>query len=388
MFGFLRYLADRLDRLSLRGLVALACDEWDRMGVAERAQLGPPSDTGLMLLEMAARLHGVEPSAVQACPPTHPIGLFHWRNLFTLLKKLSPAERTLAQQITQLSSLDLSQKVVDPAGSTIWVVDSHFHLDKLLDHRGRKITTMKACYMDLFDHSQEAPTYGVSMAVASYAFPEAWPSAALMRALSRSQDLRICIGVHPSRARAPYSADLLNELLRCAGVVGVGECGLDYTYGGGESMRGAQHRVFREMLRVALMGCWPVVIHCRGESQSGVSGDCLTIMSEVLKNSHRVYRHCFDGDAQEMAEWRGAFPNVIFGVSPVLLRNSCHPGLAEAIRCTPLDELVLESDAPYLTAKHPWGLASVISRVAQLKRLPEFVVAEGTRQTAGRFYRW
>ena len=153
------------------------------------------------------------------------------------------------------------------------------------------------------------------------------------------------VGLHPHEATHPVEESVFEELLTLAHspkVVAIGEIGLDYHYP--DYNRSAQQGAFREMLKLARLLDMPVVIHCRDAWE-----DMLQILSEESHSAMRGVMHCFSGDTI-IAEAciRLGFKLSIPGT--VTYKRSLLP---EVIRSVSLDDLLTETDAPYL-APVPW----------------------------------
>ena len=153
------------------------------------------------------------------------------------------------------------------------------------------------------------------------------------------------VGLHPHEAAIPVEEKIFEELLslaRSPKVVAIGEIGLDYHYPGYN--RSAQQDAFREMLKLARLLDMPVVIHCRDAWE-----DMLQILSEESHSAMRGVMHCFSGDTI-IAEAciRLGFKLSIPGT--VTYKRSLLP---DVIRGVSLDDLLTETDAPYL-APVPW----------------------------------
>ncbi|TLU85986.1 MAG: TatD family deoxyribonuclease [Chlorobium sp.] len=153
------------------------------------------------------------------------------------------------------------------------------------------------------------------------------------------------VGLHPHEATQPVDECVFAELARLADspkVVAIGEIGLDYHYP--DYNRSAQHHAFREMLRLAQSLDMPVVIHCRDAWE-----DMLHILAEESHSGMRGVMHCFSGDVEiANACIRMGFKLSIPGT--VTYKRSLLP---DVIRSVALDDLLTETDAPYL-APVPW----------------------------------
>jgi TatD DNase family protein len=158
--------------------------------------------------------------------------------------------------------------------------------------------------------------------------------------LSQSRpDLRCAIGVHPNYCHEIQleAVAQLRELQTDPGVVALGEMGLDYHYNFADRAR--QAKFFEAQLSLASELKRSVVIHCREAVD-----DCLAIM-RGFSHVAGVF-HCFTGtvlDAQKILD-----AGYLLGFTGVITFKKSDE-LREAVRITPRDRLLVETDAPYLT---------------------------------------
>jgi TatD DNase family protein len=151
------------------------------------------------------------------------------------------------------------------------------------------------------------------------------------------------VAIHPNDApRLPDLAAALGEIEALAGderVRGIGETGLD-TYRTGEEGRAAQEESFRAHIAIARRYRKPLVIHDR-DAHDGI----LRVLDDEGAPD-TVVMHCFSGDAGFAAECvrRGY---VLSFAGTVTFANA--GALREAAALTPPDQLLVETDAPYLT---------------------------------------
>ncbi|MBE6775666.1 MAG: TatD family deoxyribonuclease [Ruminococcaceae bacterium] len=146
------------------------------------------------------------------------------------------------------------------------------------------------------------------------------------------------VGVHPHEAEETTQEDLekIKELYKKEKIVAVGEIGLDYFYD--FSPREKQIEIFRRQLVTANELNLPVIIHDRDAHE-----DTLTILKE-LKPKGVV--HCFSGSAEMAREILKLGLYIGIG-GAVTFKNARKP--VEVVEMLPLDRLLLETDAPYMT---------------------------------------
>ncbi|MFJ6086159.1 TatD family hydrolase [Streptomyces sp. NPDC092369] len=148
------------------------------------------------------------------------------------------------------------------------------------------------------------------------------------------------------RARVPGGEGALDEALaeidRLAGlpqVKGVGETGLDY-FRTGPGGKEAQERSFRAHIEIAKRHGKALVIHDRD-----AHADVLRILKEEGAPERTVF-HCYSGDA-EMAEICAGAGYFMSFAGNVTYKNA--QNLRDAAAVAPLELLLVETDAPFLT---------------------------------------
>ncbi len=129
------------------------------------------------------------------------------------------------------------------------------------------------------------------------------------------------------------------ELAARPEVVGIGETGLDYFRTGPEGVA-AQQESFRRHIALAKEFGKALVIHDRDAHE-----DVLRILGEEGA-PERVVFHCYSGDAA-MARVCAEAGYYLSFAGPVTFK--ANDALREALRVTPLDRVLVETDAPFLT---------------------------------------
>lgn len=250
------------------------------------------------------------------------------------------------------------------------LVDTHAHLDD------------GAFEVDLDEVLALAAAVGVRRVVNIGYRPARWDSTA--RLADGRTGVSIALGLHPQHADEfdDRTIGLLDERIRATGAVAVGEIGLDYFRSG--PAPATQRRAFEAQLALAGRLGLPVVIH-----QRAAEVDCVAMLAE-LPAGRSVVLHSFDGTDRlaGLAHERGW----LLGVGGLMTRAG-NVALREIIKAFPLDRLVLETDAPYLTPtgvkarrNEPANLPSVAARLAELHRCTLEEIARVTTATAERTF--
>lgn len=184
--------------------------------------------------------------------------------------------------------------------------------------------------------------------------------------------------VYPSVGVMPYELEGYQEVMELirrerGRIVAIGEVGLDY-YRGRET-KDIQRRVFAEFIRLARELDLPLIIHSRSAGKYAID----LLRSE---GAERVIMHAFDGAASH-AE-RGAQLGFMFSIPPSVARSAQKQKLVKRV---PLENLLLESDAPVLApvpgeVNVPANVRVSAEWVSRLKGVPLEKVEEKTTENA------
>ena len=257
-------------------------------------------------------------------------------------------------------------------------VDSHCHMDIFTSDgpAGSDVATVLA----------EAALVGVDRVVqvgcdvASSRFAvecaNAWPGRVLAT-----------IAIHPNDAARLEDLDaalrIIDELAGEPRVRAIGETGLDY-FRTPESGRSEQARSFREHIAIAKRHNKTLMIHDRDAHE-----DVLKILHEEGAPDQVIF-HCFSGD-EVMAKECVASGFVLSFAGTVTFSNA--PQLRTALLQVPLDQLLVETDAPFLTPtpyrgkpNAPYLVPITIRAIAEIRGEDPEVVAAAVSQTATRVF--
>ena len=174
------------------------------------------------------------------------------------------------------------------------------------------------------------------------------PSTRASLALANAQpDFWATAGVHPHDAKDADETVFreLEKLLQHERVVAIGEVGLDFFRD--HSPKDVQETVFRKFLGLHAKTRKPLIIHCRDAYE-----DLLRILREVLPPPYIGIMHCFSSDKATMKRFLDAGFAISFAGPLTYKKNDT---LREACQACPLDRLILETDAPFLSPQTKRG---------------------------------
>jgi TatD DNase family protein len=200
------------------------------------------------------------------------------------------------------------------------------------------------------------------------------------------ENVRCAVGVHPGYVDEEDRAELprLREIQSDPSVVAIGEVGLDYFRGRENKAR--QIDFLQYQLELAKDVGKPVVIHCREAVE-----DCLGVLGDFP--GLKMVFHCFTGTAGEARLILDA--GCYLGYTGVItFKNS--EQIRQAVQLTPMDRLLIETDAPYLTPEpmrkqkvnEPAMVKYVAAKVAEIKQVSVETVDRETSANAAELFGW
>jgi TatD DNase family protein len=194
------------------------------------------------------------------------------------------------------------------------------------------------------------------------------------------------IGIHPHEcARVPEEDwRAMERIALDPRVVAVGETGLDFHYD--HSPRTVQEASFRRSIAAARAAGKPVVVHVREADEA-----CVRVLAEEGIPPAGGVIHCFTGDWPRARAYLDL--GLYLSVAGVVTFKAADE-LRDAVRRTPRDRLLVETDCPFLSpAPHrgkrnePAWVARTAERVAELWGVTVDEVGEITTANALRFFR-
>lgn len=197
--------------------------------------------------------------------------------------------------------------------------------------------------------------------------------------------IHAAVGIHPHDA-AEADEEVFNKIAMLAQhpkVVAIGEMGLDYFRD--LSPRDVQQQVFRRQLGLAREKGKPIIIHDRD-----AHGDIMNILKEEQAWQIGGILHCFSG-SWEMAQECLDMGFYISIAGPVTFNNARK--LVEIAAKIPLNRLLVETDAPYLTPEPYRGKRNesahvyyVAEKIAEVRNIPLEELAEATTSNGLRVF--
>lgn len=194
------------------------------------------------------------------------------------------------------------------------------------------------------------------------------------------------MGLHPCYVKEDFERELaaVTDWLGRQPFAAVGEIGLDYYWD--KTFVPQQKEAFERQIDLALQYDLPIVIHSRESTQ-----DCIDMVRNKQNGKLRGIFHCFSGTLDEAMQIT-EIGNFYLGIGGVVTyKNS---SLQPVVAAVPMDYIVLETDAPYLTPVPHRGkrnesgyIPLIAEKVAELKQISLEEVGRITTENSGKIFR-
>ena len=235
------------------------------------------------------------------------------------------------------------------------LIDTHIHV---YDHQfslDRNEAVQRA--LDAGVGMMLLPNVDASTIVPMLELHEQWPDCT-----------RVMMGLQPEEVKEDYNAVLtmMEKELEKGIYVGVGEVGLDFYWDA--TFEKEQLDAFETQLDWAKQLGLPLSIHCRNAFDKMVR-----ILERKQDGSLRGIMHCFTGTEEEAKVYLEL--GFHLGLGGVTTYKNC--GVKDYLPNLPLDRIVLETDAPYLSPvpcrgkrNEPAFLVHTAKRIAEILQMP------------------
>ena len=194
------------------------------------------------------------------------------------------------------------------------------------------------------------------------------------------------VGVHPHDAESMDTSVLeaLEILAKDSKVKAIGEIGLDFYRD--LSPRDIQEKWFREQIRLARRLDLPIIIHDRDAND-----EVLRVLKEEKAFDTGVLMHCYSG-SRELAMQYVKLGAMISIAGPITYKNARKT--LEVVESVPLNHLLVETDAPYLSPEpmrgkrnEPMHVKYTCQKMAVIKGISYEDMAKTTLENAIRFFK-
>ena len=261
-------------------------------------------------------------------------------------------KRSLNENLLNLNAIQLSPD--DNPFLVENVVETHCHLDML------KEQSLNA----IIDQSKQL---GINKIITISISPENFDT--VIELTNKYTNVFCTQGVHPHKADlwSPNLVTKIKESVKLKKVVAIGEIGLDYHYN--FTSRNIQIKAFEEQLNLAADLDLPVVIHSR-EADDDMIAIIKNISSKLLRKG---VLHSFTS-GQSLAN-EAIRNNFFLGFNGIItFKNASN--VRDILKNTPLENILIETDAPYLTPvpfrgreNAPFYLPFIAEQISEIKNI-------------------
>lgn len=178
------------------------------------------------------------------------------------------------------------------------------------------------------------------------------------------------IGIHPHEA-AKFSSDQIDNLEEIykstpEKVVAVGECGLDYLEVD-QKIKDMQRKLFQAQIDLAKKLKLPLIVHCRDDRSKDPNNS--EAWDEVLRmvGNHPTILHCYSGLAKT-TDYVLQTTNLLVSFAGTLTYPK-NEYLRDAAKLLPMDQIVLETDCPFLPPQSIRGQRNEPSNILEIAQL-------------------
>jgi TatD DNase family protein len=187
------------------------------------------------------------------------------------------------------------------------------------------------------------------------------------------------------KKESEFNPELYRQLAASKKVVAIGEIGLDYYYRPKtnkkfQELKDTQTAAFKKQIAFAKELNLPMMFHCRMAHKD---------LIEILKQGKEIKGaiHCFTGGLAELKEYLDL--GLYIGLNGIIYKLD----LDEAIKQTPRDRILLETDCPYLSPPGtqvrniPQNVKIIAQRVSQIRNESVDAIIESSTANAKRLFR-
>jgi len=194
------------------------------------------------------------------------------------------------------------------------------------------------------------------------------------------------MGLHPCSVDQNWEQELeeIKTLLQQERIVAIGEIGIDLYWD--KTYVEQQKEAFTRQISWAKEMNLPIVIHARDSFS-----EIYSVLDQVNDERLKGVFHCFTGSAEDVSKIQ-SYGGFKFGIGGVLTFKKS--GLDEVVKNIPIEEILLETDAPYLAPTPHRGkrnestyLPLIASKLSDVFEISEQEVARITSQNAMELFR-
>jgi len=186
-------------------------------------------------------------------------------------------------------------------------------------------------------------------------------------------------GIHPHETEKHLNVNekyIIEKVQNNKKIIGIGETGLDFYYN--HSDKKVQKKSFIEHLLAASFLNIPTIVHSRD-----AENETYEIIKDFKKNNNlKVLIHCFTGSTDFMKKLINL--NCFISISGIITFKNV-TDLANTVSLIPMENLLVETDSPYLApmphrgkTNEPSYIINTIEKIAQIKKVSADIIIKHT----------
>ncbi len=251
------------------------------------------------------------------------------------------------------------------------MIDSHCHLDQepLLDN-----------LKDVLKRSKEV---GLTKLLTICTTIESFET--ILNLIKKDDMVFGTFGIHPHETSKNIvdHKDIIENVNKDKKIIGVGETGLDYYYN--NSDKKSQIRSFEEHINASLDLNIPLIVHSRNAEK-----ETFDILKDFKSRNLKILMHCFTG-SKEFAKKLLSLNSYFSASGIITFKNSVD--LQETFKFLPLENLLIETDSPFLAPvpnrgkkNEPSFIKFTAEKLAQLKNISDQELIQKTTQNFDKLF--
>ena len=228
------------------------------------------------------------------------------------------------------------------------IIDSHCHLD------------YEPIYSNLDDVIKRAQKSNVKFMLTISVEDKKYE--VILNILKKFSNVFGTYGIHPHETKNHKDINkdiILKKISLSKKIIGIGETGLDFFHN--HSDKKTQLKLFEEHIQASIESDLPLIVHSREAEDD--TYDILAKFSK--KNKLKILMHCFTGSkkfSRKLLEL-----NAYFSASGILTFKKTRD-LSETFKALPLNRILIETDAPYLSPEPLRGKSNEPSHITHTAR--------------------
>ena len=251
------------------------------------------------------------------------------------------------------------------------MIDSHCHLDH------------EPLLSDLKNIIQRSKNVGIEKLLTISTSLESFSK--IKQIINEDDIIYGTIGIHPHETEKNKitSEQIIKDLKENKKIIGIGETGLDFYYD--NSNRDAQISSFNEHIKASIKAKVPLIVHSRNAED-----ETYEILNSYKNSDLKILMHCFTGSknfAVKLLEL-----NSYFSASGIItFKNSVD--LQDTFKFIPLDNIMIETDSPYLAPvpnrgkkNEPSFIDFTAAKLASIKDISKTKLIEITTNNFNRLF--